>query len=243
MEARTGQNQVYDNKALLDDFDSLLRIARKVNVKFFDDETIEQLALQSRDEYARLIPQLPYVGGEKSPFTPLMIQAGQTIAFYHACKNIGLEKEQIGELIYEIAEAQMQTISRFKKWFARRLVFSNSYRDRWRKAMEESQNREFTKNWVGEFVEGNGKDFEFGFNFIDCGFLKLAREYGCEEIAPYGCLCDFVRMRALGIGFRRTQTLAMGHARCDFRFLKDYETPTGWPLESLEEVRNSPRRK
>ncbi len=243
MEARTDQSQGYDSKALLGEFDSLLRIARKVGIKFLDDEAIEQLALQSRVEYERLIPQLPYVGGEKSPFTPLMIQSSQTIAFYHACRKIGLEKEQIGELIYEIAEAQMKTISRFKKWFARRLVFSQSYGNRWRKAMAESQNREFTKNWVGEFVEGNGKDFEFGFDFIECGFLKLAREYECEEIAPYGCLCDFVKMRALGIGFRRTQTLAMGHPRCDFRILKNYETPRGWPLESLEEVRNSPHRK
>lgn len=243
MEGRTGQNQIYDSKALLDDFDGILKIARKVGVKLLENDTIEQIIIQSRAEYERLIPQLPYVGGETSPFTPLMIQSGQTIAVYRVCKDIGLENEQIGELIYETAKAQMQTFSRFKKWFARRLVFSQSYRNRWRKATEESQNREFAKNWVGEFVEGNGKDFEYGFDFLECGFLKLAREYGCEEIAPYACLCDFVRMRALGVGFRRTQTLAMGHPRCDFRFLKDYETPRGWPLESLEEVRNSPRRR
>jgi hypothetical protein len=38
-----------------------------------------------------------------------------------------------------------------------------------------------------------------------------------------------------GIGFKRTQTLAFGNSRCDFRFMKDYETSRGWPPEGLEE--------
>jgi hypothetical protein len=106
--------------------------------------------------------------------------------------------------------------------------------------MEESQSREYPMNWVGEFVEGDGATFEYGLDFVECGFMKLAREMGCEEIAPYVCLADFARMSGLGIGFWRTQTLARGHPRCDFRFGKNYETPKGWPPENLDEVRNSP---
>ena len=234
------QSRAYDSRALLKDFDSLLIVARRGGFKSIEDEEIEQLAHQSRVEYEKIIPQLPYVGGKNSQFTNLIIQSGQTIAFYKACKNKNLEKRQIGELLYEIAEAQVQSISRIKKWLVGRLLFSRFYRNPWRKAMEESQNREFPMNWVGEFVEGDGSTFEYGFDFLECGFLKLARESGCEEIAPYVCLSDFARMRGIGVGFRRTQTLAMGHPRCDFRFSKNYETPRGWPPESLEEVRNSP---
>ncbi|MHA2083584.1 MAG: L-2-amino-thiazoline-4-carboxylic acid hydrolase [Candidatus Thorarchaeota archaeon] len=240
MKTHEGQHRAYDRKALLKDFDSLLTMARIVGSKYFEDEAFEQIAHQSRVEYEKIIPVLPYVGGKKSLFTNLMIQSGQTIAFHRACKNRGLERRQIGELLYEIVEAQMQSVSRIKKWFARRLLFTRSYRKRWKTALEESQSREFPKNWVGEFVEGNGSDFEYGFDFLECGFLKLARESGCEEIAPYVCLSDYARMRGIGVGFRRTQTLAMGHFRCDFRFSRNYETPRAWPPESLDEFRNSP---
>ncbi len=45
-------------------------------------------------------------------------------------------------------------------------------------------------------------------------------------------------MRALGIGFKRTKTLATGANMCDFRFIKGYQTAKGWPPENLEEFKN-----
>jgi len=234
------QNRAYDNHIMLNDFDSLMLVARRVFVKYFEGELIDQLSQRARVEYEMMIAQLPYVGGKRSMFTDLMIQSGQTVAFYKACKNEGLQDRQIGELLYEIAEEWVKSVSRIKRWFARHFLFTRSYQKKWKRAMEESQNREFPKNWVGEFVEGNGKDFDYGFDFLECGYLKLASEFGGEALAPYVCLCDFARMRGLGVGFLRTQTLAMGHPRCDFRFKKDYETPRGWPPENLDEVKTSP---
>jgi hypothetical protein len=240
MKVQDDQDHAYENIVLLKDFDGLLTVARGVGSHHFDDEAFEQLAYQSRVEYEQIIPLLPDVGGERSLFTDLIIQSGQTIAFYRACMDKGLETRKIGELLYKIAEAQIQSVSHIKRWFTRRLFFTRFYSSRWRRAMEESQNREFPENWVGKYVEGNKRDFEYGFDFLECGFLKLAQEFGYEKVAPYVCLCDFARMRGIGIGFKRTQTLAMGHPLCDFRFSKNYETQKGWPPESLDEVRNSP---
>jgi hypothetical protein len=61
--------------------------------------------------------------------------------------------------------------------------------------------------------------------------------HGAEEVAPYVCLGDYARMRSLGIGFKRSRSISMGGERCDFRFIKGYETPRAWPPESLEEYR------
>ncbi len=240
MKSQQDLHSAYDQKGLLEDFEKLLTLAKSIGPVFIDRETFEQLIHQSRLEYEKMIPLLPYVGGKKSQFTNLMIQAGQTIAFYEACKNRGIEKRMIGEMMYQVAEAQMASISRIRKWFARQLLYTRIYKNRWRRAMEESQSREYPMNWYGEFVEGRNNDFAFGFDFLECGFLKLAREFECEEIVPYACLCDFARLREIGAGFRRTQTLAMGHTRCDFRFSKSFDTPKGWPPENLEEVRHSP---
>jgi hypothetical protein len=232
-------HHTYDRKALFKNFDRLISLAKKVGQRHFDEQTVEQLARQFRGEFEEIIPLLPYVGGKARAFTKLMIQSGQTVAFYRACKGINLETRQIGQLLYEIAETQAESIPRVLKWFVRRTVLGPDGKSLWRKNMEESQSREYPMNWVGEFVEGDGATFEYGLDFVECGFMKLAREMGCEEIAPYVCLADFARMSGFGIGFRRTQTLARGHPRCDFRFGKNYETPKGWPPENLDEVRNS----
>lgn len=50
-------------------------------------------------------------------------------------------------------------------------------------------------------------------------------------------MSDYAMFRALGVGFKRTKTIAINCDVCDFRFVKDYQTPKGWPPESLEEFR------
>lgn len=234
------RDYAYDSRSLLKDFDRLLTAAMSVAVNYFNDKTFEQVAQESRTEYKRLIPMLPYVGGKKSPFTNLMIQSGQSIAFYKACKNRGIDTRQIGKLLYEVVEDQIQSVSRIRRWLARLLAFSRFRKQQWKRALEESQKREYPMNWVGEFVKGDEKTFEYGIDFTECGYLKWSREHEGEELAPYLCAIDFARLHGLGIGFRRTQTLARGHPRCDFRLLKNYSTPSGWPPESLDEAKNKP---
>lgn len=240
MNPNESESQAYNSKVLLVDFDKILQLAEVVGARHFDEDIMNNLAKQARSEYARMIPRLPKLEGKNSPFKDLMIQSFHTIAFYKACRDRGVEGRQFGELMYEMAEAQMESVSWIKKRLGRHMAFARSFRESWKEAMSESQKREVSMNWVGEFVEGNRESSEWGFNFMECGFLKLAREYDCEEIAPYVCLSDFARMRGFGVGFKRTQTLAMGHPRCDFRFSKDYVTPRGWPPEKLDEVKNSP---
>jgi hypothetical protein len=144
----------------------------------------------------------------------------------------------MGQLLYEIAEAYTESLPGFAKWLARRLILSASVKRRWRAALIESQRRAHPGNWVGEFVEGDGESFDYGFNFTECGWLKLVEREGGAEIAPYICLSDYAKMRGVGIGFLRTQTLAAGAKLCDFRFIKGYKTARGWPPEALGEWRS-----
>ncbi len=227
-------------KDIMKDFAQLVNTARKAGVGQLDPAIIQQLGETARVEFERIIHTLPYVGGDKSPFTKMVIQSGETIAFYNACKSAGLEVRKIGELVYRIAESQVDSVPSIKKWAARRLLFSPRVKDQWREAMDESQKRKYPENWVGSYVAGDNKSFEFGLDFTECAFLKLAGRFGCQEIAPYVCLSDFARMRGIGVGLKRARTLALGHEKCDFRFVRNYETPCGWPPENLEEHRQRP---
>ena len=46
------------------------------------------------------------------------------------------------------------------------------------------------------------------------------KSQGVEEFAPYVCLSDMALGKALGWGLIRTETLADGCDKCDFRFKK-----------------------
>jgi len=232
------QNYYVNNKKkLMKEFHDLLITAEKVGQKHFDDEILKIFVEKTLHEFDLILPELPYVGGKESPYTNLMLQSAQTLAFYKACKSLGIDVRQCAEMMYEVGEVHIDSMSQIKKRLAKRMAFSRSFKQNWKKWAIESQKQEHPENWVGEFAEGDGTTFDWGLNFSECGCLKLLRKYDAEEIAPYACLGDFVRMRGLGIGFKRTQTLALGYSGCDFRFVKEYQTPKGWPPESLEEFK------
>lgn len=224
-------------KKIFKQFDNLVEIAKEIISSNYDSVVIEDITKQVYNELKNLLSTLPYVGGDKSPYTPLMIQSAETIAFYKACKSLGLSEREMGQLIYQIAEKYTESIPSLKKWLYRKAIFSKKMKKYWRSWLTESQKNLYPENWVGDFVDGDGKSFSYGFNFTECGFLKLADKENTRSIARFVCLCDYARMRVLSIGFKRTKTLASGAEMCDFRFIKHYQTPKGWPPEDLEEYK------
>jgi hypothetical protein len=80
-------------------------------------------------------------------------------------------------------------------------------------------------------------------NYTECGVVKFLRSQEADELAPYLCLTDYALFGALGIGLKRTMTLAEGGVRCDFRFKKGAEACSGWPppwLDSQQEEERKP---
>jgi len=230
---------IENKEKIMKQVNSLIKAAEKVMIPIYSESDIHHIEEKTRIELENLLSRLPYVGGDKGPYTSLMLQTAQSIAFYKACKSLNLQEREIGKMIYEIAESNAQSMSSVKKWFYRKSIFSKKIKNYWREWLKESQKRQYPENWVGEFIEGDNKNFDYGINFIECGCVKLMQNEGAEEIAPYVCLCDYAKMQMIGIGFKRTKTMATGAEICDFRFVKNYLTQRGWPPENLEENQTS----
>jgi hypothetical protein len=216
-----GNNENYyllNKKTIMREFNSLIQTAKEVFSPHYGQSTVDNIAQQAQIELENLLSRLPYV-----------------IAFYKASKSLNLSKREMGKIIYEIAETYAQSLSSIKKWLYRKALFSKKMKNYWRRWLLESQTQQYPENWIGVYVESDYKTYEYGINFMECGWLKLVKEEGAEEVAPYACLCDYARMRAIGVGFKRTKTIAAGADICDFRFIKGGHTPRGWPPEDLEE--------
>ena len=93
-----------------------------------------------------------------------------------------------------------------------------------------SQQRRYPLDWVQTVFRGDGRDFDIGVNYTECGLMKYFASLGMPELAPYPCRVDFPTARAEGTGLARTSTLAEGGKVCDFRYKQGRETTRGWDM-------------
>jgi len=110
-----------------------------------------------------------------------------------------------------------------------------------KKHAEDSQRRIYPDDFVMAYVDSSGKDFDLGFDYVECAHMKFYRKYGAEKYVRYLCLCDYPLFQGYGIGFSRTQTIANGAASCDFRMRREGQTLDGWPPENVPEFKSDPR--
>ena len=219
---------------LLNDFDRIVKMTRPVLGRYFEAKNVSVMAEQTRQEYARIIPHLPYIGG-KQPFTQFIISTGMLLAVYRVAKTHGKTVEETGRLVYEISQAYLQAYPTFLTRFLGNMNFSNLYLRRLRRRADESHRRQYVDDYVYNFVAGDGKRFDYGVDYLECASCKFLAQQGAAEFAPYLCPVDILYSEALGWGLTRSTTLAEGAEKCDFRFKKGGPTQVAVPyaLRSL----------
>ena len=84
---------------------------------------------------------------------------------------------------------------------------------------EEAHKKQYPNDWVVEFLEKT-PEYEFGFDYLECGVCKLCRDEGCPELAKHLCRLDYMLVEIMGLHLERTMVLAEGAPKCDFRFSK-----------------------
>jgi hypothetical protein len=171
-------------------------------------------------EFERLLPEIPYIGGRKNSLTTFLIQSAWALAFYRVLQRRGGRVEDAGELLQQVAKAMFNATPKFLRHLFGRLRINKWRYSRMETAALETQKREYAGNWVQEFVSGDGKSFDFGFDFTECGIVKFMEMQDASELTPYLCQTDYAALEALGLKLERTETIASGCERCNFRIGK-----------------------
>ena len=214
---------------LLREFNSYARHAHPALIRYFGAENVSFLVAEAREIYELLILQLPYIGG-KQPFTQFVTSTGIMLALYRVAKAHGKTLEETGQLIYEVGKEVLHAYPVFLARFLSGVNFSRRYLDRLQNAADESHQRQYPGDYVYNFIEGDGKTFDYGVDYLECASCKFLAQQGAAEIAPYLCPVDILYSQALGWGLMRTMTLAEGAEKCDFRFKKGGQTRVAVPL-------------
>jgi hypothetical protein len=217
------------NKAkLLRDHRRLTTIGQEIMAARYEADFVAAVTCESLLEFEKLIPELPYIGGDQNPLTGNLVFSASALAFYRVMKRHNRTIEETGELLYRIMEAWIRRYPRFIRRLLGSYYLSKLSRRQSKKRAPFSQERRYAGDWVFEYVEGDGETFEWGRDYVECGIVKFLHSQGADELTPYLCLTDYALFGALGIELKRTTTLAEGCQKCDFRFKKD-ESPSGWP--------------
>ena len=218
-------NETYVSRRprLLKGFDRSVSSVKQVLIARYGEEEANTLMRESRQKYKDLIPQIPYIG-KRNPLLIFLLPASRYLAIYRTFQEHGRTVEEAGRLVYEIAEAQFEAIPRWVRRVIGVLWFIPWFAKRLQKRAALSQERKYPGGYVLAYVEGDGQDFDYGIDYIECASCKFLNEQDAAELGPYVCAVDKVASEMLGWGLRRTMTLAEGGERCDFRFKKGGKT-------------------
>lgn len=214
---------------ILAQFDSHARAWWRFLVESYGAEFAEEVVKDARARYQALIPDIPYIGGDENPLTRHLVRATTSLILYLAMKARGRLPEETGRIVYD---ALSDVISQLPPRQGEDLTPAEVAEDRRRSRI--SHERLYPGDWVWDYVDGNGIEFDYGYDFLECGAQKLYHAYGADEFLPFYCYLDFVTNRSRGWGFTRTMTLAEGHDKCDFRWKRGGHTRRGWPPPFLK---------
>jgi hypothetical protein len=224
------------SERLLRDFDRTARLVRPFVAARFGEEQADALTRDAREQYEAIIPKVSWVRGRRAPVMNAFLRGtAQEIAVYKAVEARGGTAAEAWEVCQEANRLRMERVATWKRWFLRRFMFSGLVRRiAGRRAAKNERIR--AGDFELRFVVGDGKDFDFGVDYLRCGNLELAKQLGAEAFAPYVCMSDIALSDALGWGLTRTQTLADGCNHCDFRFKKGGETRISSKTPEVQET-------
>ena len=197
---------------------SYLRPFRKHLAAAYGKEEGEAIVKDAIQRFEAQLPDIPYIGGGENPFTKVLCKVATKLAMYRALRARGASVEEAARLIHLGEVSFYETVpTRWRMRLQGRLFLTQKGMNVWRHVAATSQERRYPEDWVYEVVEGDGQDFGIGLDCTECGAVKYLDREGAPELAQYLCWIDYPQFAAMHLRLDRTETLAHGGQRCDFR--------------------------
>ncbi len=228
--ASTGKDYYVSNsEKFLTDFEKTLKAAESYLKTKYNDETAQEICKTAGTEFTHLLPDLPYIGGDKHPGTKWMLLSGHWIAFLRPMRENGYSTESAAQMMYDLYMGHLDTLPKEKMAKRGQYMFTQEYMDIMKNWTQKSKDQRV--DWAADFVPGDGNSFDWGIDYHYCPCLDYFKTQGAAEIAPYFCLVDFPEHKLMGTGLVRTKTLAQGDEICNFRYKKDRAVTQDWSTE------------
>jgi len=208
----------YANARPLRSHRSLAAYAEPALTDRFGPDKARQFAAEAEAEFAAHLQEIPYVGGDRNPFTDTLVQTASILTIYRVLKRQGMSTEEIGCLTESMAERRVTKVPGFLRRLLGWFYMSPLNRRRVKRNAAISQRRQYPGDFVYQVIDEAGDSYQWGVDYIECGIVKYLQANGAGDLAPYLCQMDYLLFPAIGIELVRTGTIGRGCERCDFRF-------------------------
>ena len=226
------KNYLHRRNQFMRSFDRLLARLKPWLFSWLGEEQAKRFIEETRQEYEALIPRIPYIG-ESSLALTFFLPTTRYLAVYRALQKQGRTVEEAGHLIYRMGTEEALAIPPPGRRIMEVLWFSRWFRKLAKKRAIRSQQRIYPAHFVMNYVEGDGQEFDYGVDYIECANCKFLQAENAFEIAPYVCATDKPISELMGWGLYRRTTIANGSPICKFRFKKSGKTQVVIPQSLL----------
>ena len=146
-------------------FDERLTVVNEELCMKFDDKKSEELLNQMKEEFEKILPDIPYIGGQKSPLTLVLVKYMSDLAIFRTLEKEGFSFREIGEFHYNYVMTALKLRKEALEKAGRdpsEYPFDPVYRDYQKKLTEDTQMNLYPDDWVMDFIEskGEGDNFE-----------------------------------------------------------------------------------
>ncbi len=188
------------------------------------DATLPADAILSlaRSRLTAMLPTIPDPGLLAPQMRMFTIGGAIYVAFYLALRERGWSAERVWGVCERATRLHFERMSGLEKRLASDGMHSWLMKalSRWLAGRSQT---EPVGGWVFDYVEAT-EQHDYGVTYKRCAIRELAIANGAAEFAPYICLADVPGSDLFGWGLERTETLAQGGSRCDFRFKRGAPT-------------------
>ncbi len=212
---------------LLERFDNNSQDWKSILAQEIGDENADVILRDACMAFKKFLPVIPYIGGGRNHMTEHLITSAECLAFYQGMKANGKSAEETGKILYDAILLRGQIPE--PPIPSSQMLSEDQLKERRMRRAQDSQERNYSMDWVYEYIEGDGEAFDYGYDFSECGARKFYHSQGAGEFLPFYCFIDYPISRIGGYGLERTATLAEGHSKCDHRFKKGRKTELEWP--------------
>jgi hypothetical protein len=207
---------------LLRGFDRLARRLRpKLEHRYGGDFATDVLA-DARRELDLVIPRIPYIGGRRNAFTPVMVVNGWMLALHRAMKARGKSAEDVVRVCAEVSDDFFRSFPGFLLRLIGRLAFLPPVRRFFEKQARRSQERRHPGDFVYEVRVSD--DGEFSLVFEECAVNKFYDAEDARDLKPYCNFFDVTYSRLMNMGVDAHETIGLGCEKCSLRYKHGRET-------------------
>jgi hypothetical protein len=224
-----GSYYIFRNEEMLKEFDAVLEAGREVLVRSMGENIAKTISVDARREYAGIIPEIPYIGGEKNENSTMqLVTTAQFLAIYRVLSENGKDIREIGQIVYDMFKASLNPSPKILVDIFGYLKFHVGWMEKIRGYAAMSQKHRYPMDFVYSFVEGDGKNLDYGVDMTECAIQKYLKTQNAEELVPYMCALDNALSIRFNRGLVRTKTLVESDV-CDFRYKKNRKTEMPLP--------------